>query len=57
MTEEQVEVRSCIMPAYSISYPESDEKFRNAVADFAERAIAPRAAEIDKTNTFPIVSS
>ncbi|KAF5315778.1 hypothetical protein D9611_004802 [Ephemerocybe angulata] len=28
-------------------------EFRNAVTDFAEKEIAPRAAEIDKTNTFP----
>lgn len=28
-------------------------EFRNAVTDFAEKEIAPRASEIDKTNTFP----
>lgn len=28
-------------------------EFRNAVTEFAEKEIAPRAAEIDKTNTFP----
>ncbi|KAI6132014.1 acyl-CoA dehydrogenase NM domain-like protein [Pisolithus croceorrhizus] len=28
-------------------------EFRNAVADFSQREIAPRAAEIDRTNTFP----
>jgi hypothetical protein len=30
-------------------------KFRNAVTEFAQKEIAPRAAEIDKTNTFPTV--
>lgn len=31
-------------------------QFRNAVVDFAQREVAPRAAEIDKTNTSPLVS-
>ncbi|KAF8584069.1 acyl-CoA dehydrogenase NM domain-like protein [Ramaria rubella] len=29
-------------------------EFKNAVADFAEREIAPRAAEVDKSNNFPM---
>ncbi|KAI6005799.1 acyl-CoA dehydrogenase NM domain-like protein [Pisolithus albus] len=28
-------------------------EFRNAVTEFSQREIAPRAAEIDRTNTFP----
>jgi len=31
-------------------------QFRNAVAEFAERELAPRAAQIDKSNNFPSVS-
>ncbi|KAG8929134.1 hypothetical protein FRC02_005971 [Tulasnella sp. 418] len=31
-------------------------EFRSAIADFAQKEIAPRAAEIDKTNTFPMIS-
>jgi len=31
-------------------------QFRNAVVDFAQREVAPRAAEIDKTNISPLVS-
>ncbi|KAF9527044.1 acyl-CoA dehydrogenase NM domain-like protein [Crepidotus variabilis] len=30
-----------------------EAEFRNAVVDFAEKEVAPRAAEVDKTNTFP----
>ncbi|KIJ69158.1 hypothetical protein HYDPIDRAFT_79452 [Hydnomerulius pinastri MD-312] len=33
---------------------EEQAEFRNAVTEFAQREIAPRAAEIDRTNTFPI---
>ncbi|KIK98094.1 hypothetical protein PAXRUDRAFT_134933 [Paxillus rubicundulus Ve08.2h10] len=33
---------------------EEQAEFRNAVAEFAQREIAPRAAEIDRTNTFPV---
>ncbi|TFK42476.1 acyl-CoA dehydrogenase/oxidase [Crucibulum laeve] len=32
---------------------EEETEFRNAVTEFAEKEVAPRAAEIDKTNTFP----
>ncbi|TFK30039.1 isovaleryl-CoA dehydrogenase [Coprinopsis marcescibilis] len=32
---------------------EDEVEFRNAVTEFAQKEIAPRAAEIDKTNTFP----
>ncbi|KAF5358425.1 hypothetical protein D9756_001463 [Leucocoprinus leucothites] len=32
---------------------DEDLEFRNAVVDFAQKEVAPRAAEIDKTNTFP----
>ncbi|KAF8651429.1 hypothetical protein AX16_004730 [Volvariella volvacea WC 439] len=32
---------------------EEEAEFRNAVTEFAAKEIAPRAAEIDKTNTFP----
>ena len=32
-------------------------QFRDAVTQFAEAEVAPRADEVDKTNTFPIVSS
>ncbi|KAG2019978.1 acyl-CoA dehydrogenase [Coprinopsis cinerea AmutBmut pab1-1] len=32
---------------------EEEAEFRNAVNDFAQKEIAPRAEEIDKTNTFP----
>jgi len=34
---------------------EEQSEFRKAVGDFAQREIAPRAAEIDKSNTFPSV--
>ncbi|KAJ7633023.1 acyl-CoA dehydrogenase NM domain-like protein [Roridomyces roridus] len=30
-----------------------EEEFRNAVTGFAEKEVAPRAAEIDKSNNFP----
>jgi len=33
---------------------EEQAEFRNAVTDFAQREIAPRAAEIDKSNNFPM---
>ncbi|KAF8891188.1 acyl-CoA dehydrogenase NM domain-like protein [Infundibulicybe gibba] len=33
---------------------EEEAEFRNAVTEFAQKEVAPRAAEIDKTNTFPI---
>ncbi|KAF9227733.1 acyl-CoA dehydrogenase NM domain-like protein [Gyrodon lividus] len=33
---------------------EEQAEFRNAVTEFAQREIAPRAAEIDRTNTFPV---
>ncbi|KAN0077131.1 Acyl-CoA dehydrogenase/oxidase, N-terminal and middle domain containing protein [Tylopilus felleus] len=33
---------------------EEQAEFRNAVSEFAQREIAPRAAEIDRTNTFPV---
>ncbi|CCL99273.1 uncharacterized protein FIBRA_01288 [Fibroporia radiculosa] len=32
---------------------EEQAEFRDAVADFAEREVAPRAAEIDRSNNFP----
>ncbi|RDB21528.1 Isovaleryl-CoA dehydrogenase, mitochondrial [Hypsizygus marmoreus] len=32
---------------------EDEAEFRNAVTEFAQKEVAPRAAEIDKTNTFP----
>ncbi|KAF8163414.1 isovaleryl-CoA dehydrogenase [Crassisporium funariophilum] len=32
---------------------DEEAEFRNAVVDFAGKEVAPRAAEIDKTNTFP----
>ncbi|KAG1877666.1 acyl-CoA dehydrogenase NM domain-like protein [Suillus subalutaceus] len=32
---------------------EEQAEFRNAVAEFAERELAPRAAQIDKSNNFP----
>ncbi|CAK5265155.1 unnamed protein product [Mycena citricolor] len=32
---------------------DEEHEFRNAVNDFAEKEVAPRAAEIDKSNTFP----
>ncbi|KAF4615100.1 hypothetical protein D9613_003136 [Agrocybe pediades] len=32
---------------------EEEAEFRNAVVDFAQKEVAPRAAEVDKTNTFP----
>jgi len=32
---------------------EEEAEFRNAVNDFAQKEIAPRAEEVDKTNTFP----
>ncbi|KAG5354061.1 hypothetical protein C0989_009759 [Termitomyces sp. Mn162] len=35
---------------------EEEAEFRNAVVEFAQKEVAPRAAEIDKTNTFPAVS-
>lgn len=31
-------------------------QFRNAVADFAQKEIAPRAAEVDRSNNFPMVN-
>ncbi|PIL24280.1 hypothetical protein GSI_14033 [Ganoderma sinense ZZ0214-1] len=33
---------------------EEQAEFRNAVHEFAEKEIAPRASEIDRTNTFPM---
>ncbi|KAI9571381.1 acyl-CoA dehydrogenase NM domain-like protein [Boletus coccyginus] len=33
---------------------EEQAEFRNAVSEFAQRELAPRAAEIDRTNTFPM---
>ncbi|KAH7889534.1 acyl-CoA dehydrogenase/oxidase [Phlebopus sp. FC_14] len=33
---------------------EDQAEFRNAVTEFAQREIAPRAADIDRTNTFPV---
>ncbi|KAF9469244.1 isovaleryl-CoA-dehydrogenase [Collybia nuda] len=33
---------------------EEEAEFRNAVTEFAQKEVAPRAAEIDKTNTFPM---
>ncbi|KAG8983137.1 hypothetical protein FRB90_006287, partial [Tulasnella sp. 427] len=33
---------------------EDQMEFRNAVADFAQKEIAPRAAEVDKSNNFPM---
>ncbi|KAF9246362.1 acyl-CoA dehydrogenase/oxidase [Melanogaster broomeanus] len=33
---------------------EEQAEFKNAVAEFAQREVAPRAAEIDRTNTFPV---
>ncbi|KAG6833670.1 hypothetical protein H0H87_002866 [Tephrocybe sp. NHM501043] len=35
---------------------EEETEFRNAVVEFAQKEVAPRAAEIDKTNAFPAVS-
>ncbi|KAI0647387.1 acyl-CoA dehydrogenase NM domain-like protein [Trametes meyenii] len=32
---------------------EEQAEFRNAVAEFAEKEVAPRAAEIDRSNNFP----
>lgn len=36
---------------------EEQTEFREAVAEFAQREVAPRAAEIDKTNNSPMVCS
>ncbi|KAI1794662.1 acyl-CoA dehydrogenase NM domain-like protein [Ganoderma leucocontextum] len=33
---------------------EEQAEFRNAVHEFAEKEVAPRASEIDRTNTFPM---
>ncbi|KAG8954504.1 hypothetical protein FRC04_011832 [Tulasnella sp. 424] len=33
---------------------EDQMEFRNAIADFAQKEIAPRAAEVDKSNNFPM---
>lgn len=41
------------MPIQSLWYVQ----FRNAVAEFAQREVAPRAAEIDKSNNFPAVGN
>lgn len=30
-------------------------KFREAVREFAQKEVAPRAAEVDKSNNFPSV--
>lgn len=30
-------------------------QFRHSVAQFAKKEVEPRAAEIDKSNTFPMV--
>ena len=32
-------------------------QFRDAVTEFAQKEVAPRAEEVDKTNTFPAVST
>lgn len=55
LTEEEAEV-----PLYlffqELQFTMIPIKFRGAVVEFAEKEVAPRAAEIDKTNTFPSVS-
>ncbi|KAF9473783.1 acyl-CoA dehydrogenase NM domain-like protein [Pholiota conissans] len=33
---------------------EEEAEFRNAITEFALKEVAPRAAEVDKTNTFPV---
>jgi isovaleryl-CoA dehydrogenase len=54
LTEEQEEVR---IGAAAGSASNILAQFRNAVDEFAQREVAPRAAEIDKSNNFPNVRS
>ena len=55
LTEEQVEVRHEVTGVLPTDAQTMYIQFRNAVEEFAEREVAPRAAEIDKSNTFPMV--
>ena len=58
LTEEQAEVRAASPLCNFELTPQRPciPKFREAVHQFAEKEITPRAAEIDRTNTFPMVS-
>ena len=57
LSEEQAEVRRSMGDDRPYSWLIGVVlQFRNAVSEFAQREIAPRAAEIDRTNTFPVVS-
>ena len=64
LTEEQAEVRCPNSPAQYMGAWKLTvldllcvwhAQFRNAVEEFAEKEVAPRAAEIDRTNNFPPV--
>ncbi|OAX39357.1 acyl-CoA dehydrogenase NM domain-like protein [Rhizopogon vinicolor AM-OR11-026] len=48
--------RSRLISTYNVDVAgltEEQAEFRNAVTDFAQREVAPRAAQIDKSNNFP----
>lgn len=51
------EAEVCYLRYRVLFQPIDDLQFRNVVTEFAQREIAPQAAEIDKTNTFPSVNS
>lgn len=61
LTEDQAEVRSYRPSCSGVTgRPDTDSvcmQFRNAVQEFAEKEVAPRAAKIDRSNTFPMVSA
>jgi isovaleryl-CoA dehydrogenase len=46
-------MRSNAAPSLDFGLGETADLLRNAVRDFADREIAPRAAEIDRSNEFP----
>jgi isovaleryl-CoA dehydrogenase len=54
LTEEQEEVRLHQLVGNPL-HAKYRFKFRNAVEEFAQREVAPRAAEIDRSNNFPSV--
>ena len=54
LTEEQAEVSFLCSATHSLAVLTVCQ-FREAVTQFAEKEVAPRAAEIDKSNNFPSV--
>lgn len=54
MTEDQLEVRSSDTPTEAGADDCRAQKLRETVASFAQREIAPIAAEVDRKNEFPM---